>query len=82
MACLFSCPPPCCPNFAQGAAGSQAQVLQKDVLPSPPASPLAKQPLSAGEGMKCGRLRAAQEECAFPDASRSSKAILAKLLMH
>ncbi|KAI7844157.1 hypothetical protein COHA_002292 [Chlorella ohadii] len=38
------------PNFFPlwGAAGSQAQVLQKDVLPSPPASPLAKQPLSAG----------------------------------
>ncbi len=59
MACLLSCLPHCCLNRAQGAAGSQPQVLQKDVLPSPPASPLAKQPLSAGEGITCGRSGAA-----------------------
>ena len=41
--------PLACPTCVQGAGGmSQQQALQKDALPSPPASPLAKRPPSAG----------------------------------
>ena len=58
MACLlcslsFTLPP----TTLQGAAGvNQQQVLQKDALPSPPASPVAKRPPSAGRHALQGTL--------------------------